>query len=254
MGVLSKQEIISRLENGQLITNPAKDGNGSFNVEHASYDLRAGIAIWKNDSQEVQKKSDPGKRVYNPDLELAHQPIVTLQPGQMMFVITHEQIYMPIDLCGTVYSRNNLSRAGILALNAGHIDPGFKGNIVIRLINLRSIPYKLILGKPIYTIVFHKLEYKDAELLTTHEEIPLEKTIEKVLESANCALSNALYDLTLLHEFVKKEEFGEQYLKWLKSSFLGIITIVLAIIGAIVTIITFCDATGIMNFFRGIGK
>ena len=50
--------------------------------------------------------------------------------------------------------------AGILALNAGHIDPGYDGPIVIRLINIRSIPWVLTMGDPIFTVVFQTLNYE----------------------------------------------------------------------------------------------
>ena len=65
---------------------------------------------------------------------------------------------MPSCLCGTVYSRNSLALAGILALNAGHVDPGYKGPIAIRLINLRATPWTLTLGQAIFTITFQTVD------------------------------------------------------------------------------------------------
>lgn len=207
MSVLAKDEIIKRLKEGKLLTNARKNLDGTFDVETASYDLTAGILIWK---ENINVGIDEAiVKTLRYDSELSIQYSRTLQPGQMMFVITHEEILMPKDLCGTVYSRNKLSRDGILALNAGHVDPGFEGPIAIRLINLRAIPYTLRLGVPIYTIVFHTLVSDPTIELKGHRPISIQETIEKYTESANSALSNALYDLSITHDFVRKSEWGQ---------------------------------------------
>src|SRR2546426_157493 len=86
----------------------------------ASYDLTAGKAVWKEPTR-GSKKGPVETRSYNYDVPLEEQPTVTVAPGQMIFVITQEDILMPTNLCGTVYSRNNLAGQGILALNAGHV-------------------------------------------------------------------------------------------------------------------------------------
>lgn len=236
---LSKQEIIQRINAGELILNPQRNSENIPMVEHASYDLRAGIAIWKPEGKKVSRKS---LVQFDPDLGECGQPFVTIQPGQMMFIISFEEIRLPKNICGIVFSRNNLSRAGILALNTGHIDPGYQGHIVIRLINLRAVPYTLTLGTPIYSIVFNKLSYEDETALSCHEARSLKQTINIVKEQADTALSNALYDLALLNNFVKKGEFGKAYWAWLKTSVWGIVTIFFAIFGAIAAIIKIWEA------------
>ena len=134
MGILNKDEITRRLEKGELLIRARKDNNGHFEVEPDSYDLTAGVAIWK---EELQKNKYEIKTVmYANGCPIEQQPTITVQPGQMIFVITQEEINLPLEICGTVYSRNNIALEGILALNAGHVDPGYKGPIVIRLINL----------------------------------------------------------------------------------------------------------------------
>jgi dUTPase len=90
--------------------------------------------------------------------EESAQNFVTLQPGQMVLVVSKEDLIMPLDVCGTVYSRNRLQKENILALNAGHVDPGYEGPIIIRLINLSSLPWNLRLGQAVFTTVFHTVE------------------------------------------------------------------------------------------------
>jgi deoxycytidine triphosphate deaminase len=159
MGILNRDEIERRLKRGGLLRNARRKDDGRFDIEAASYDLTAGKAVWREPTLRGEKGSVE-TLIYKPNQPLTEQPTVCVQPGQMIFVITHEDVCMPTDLCGTVYSRNALAKAGILALNAGHIDPGYEGPIVIRLINLRAIPWTLTLGRSIFTIVFQTLDFE----------------------------------------------------------------------------------------------
>ncbi|MVM35681.1 hypothetical protein GO755_37045 [Spirosoma sp. HMF4905] len=241
IAVISKAEIVDRIEKQELIKGARKKGS-SFDVENTSYDLMAGIAICKRTDEKLFEERI-GDHRYDPSNR--KQPTVTLKPGQMMFVVTHEEIKMPIDLCGTVYSRNSLALKGILALNAGHIDPGYEGPISIKLINLSSVDYTLVLGEPIYTIVFTRVDSQaDNTIMTrriTHEEM-----ISKIITATNISLSNVLYDLALLTDFVKKDEFGKYFVRWLLKSFwrvaalgFSIVTALLALSVSIIKLLEF---------------
>lgn len=155
-----------------------------------------------------------------------------------MFVITYEEVKMPIGLCGTVYAKNKFSRDGILALTTGHIDPGIQCPIVIRLINLRSIPYTFLLGEPIYTIVFHKLESTNTRLLESHGPITRDTTYSRTIESANAALGNAFNDLSMSNEFIRKEDFGRAAWGWIKQNIVKTFLLVVAFLVTLSTIIS----------------
>ena len=194
MSILTRKQIMSRLNNGQLLRAPRKRDDGQFDVEADSYDLSAGTAIWKQ-SAESGKSGCIRTEIYRPDLSGAEQATVTVWPGQMIFVVTREDILMPPDLCGTVYSRNNLALKGILALNAGHVDSGYEGPIAIRLINLRATPWTLNLGDPIFTITFQTMDADPGDVSGFVRRISQEEMILRVRDTADAALSNALYDL-----------------------------------------------------------
>ena len=194
MGVLTKRQIKDRINNGQLLRHPRKDGNGQLDIEADSYDLEAGTAIWKESGINRDEQKVMTLR-HNPSLSRAEQPTVAVQPGQMVFVVTREDVLMPMDLCGTVYSRNNLALKGILALNAGHVDSGYEGPIAIRLINLRATLWTLTLGEPIFTIAFHTLDETPREDTAVGRQESQDTMIARVRATADSALSNALYDL-----------------------------------------------------------
>lgn len=234
MGVITKPEILRRITDNQLIKSPNVDVTGNIIIEGSSYDLCVGSIIWK-DSETKDTKS----LHYNSTLPLDQQEQTTLHPGQMLLVVTKEEINMPLDLSATVFSRNQLARDGILALNAGHVDPGYEGSIIIRLINLRAIPYTLRLGVPIYTIVFQKLDQSISPTLK-HPAVSRNDSITKATNSVNEALANALYDLALLNAFIKKEELNDLISAWLSNWFkswaLKVLSWLIAIIIFIVTV------------------
>jgi deoxycytidine triphosphate deaminase len=228
-GVLAASELVKRMKAGELIRN-VRLKEGEPDVQPASYDLAAGRAVWTD--------TKTGKRtelLYSPGMP--ETPYVILEPGQMMSVITREEIAMPKDLCGTVFSKNRLALNGIFAFNAGHVDPGFEGPIVIRLINLRRIPYTVNLGERIFTIVFQTLADGDSPAdLQARPKVTMDDTVIQVRNFADFALSNALFDLygdnitrrledhrteilnklrvDLGKEFVRQDNFGTFLFKW----------------------------------------
>ncbi len=256
MGILAKQEIIERLNKGELLSNAFEKEDGTYDVEPASYDLHAGTAIWK----EVIPSSGKSKiRKIGYDIPASRfgQEVIHLQPGQVMFIITREEVKMPKELCGTVYAKNKFSREGILALTTGHIDPGVHCPIVIRLINLRSIPYTFQIGDPIYTIVFNTLEVHENMKLEKHQPITMETTIANTMLSADASLANAFNDISLTREFIrkdeflnnlsltgdfiKKDEFGKLFVKTLFSTIWGYLLIIFAILGALAALAKILD-------------
>lgn len=186
MPILNKRQIQDHIDAGQLVLHPLRDSNGSPAVEPASYDLRAGIVLWKDGTIIERRDFDEAG-------DFLSQPFVTLRPGQMIFVITHEELKLPERVSATVYSRNSLQKQNILALNAGHVDPGFEGPIMIRLINLSSIMWSLTLGEPIFTVVFHTVE--DGENLERHPRRTKQDTLQATMKTAAEAFSNPFHDL-----------------------------------------------------------
>ena len=213
MCVLTRQDIETRLNlrERELLRNPRRGDDGRFDIENDSYDLAAGTAIWKESAGEADGGTIKTQRYLREPSE-APQPTVTVQPGQMIFIVTLEDVIMPLDLCGTVYSRNSLALKGILALNAGHVDPGYEGPIAIRLINLRATSWTLTLGDPIFTITFQTVKRGSPDPCDDNPRISQEKMIARVRDTADAALSNALYDLYAQNVTQRLNEFKSETL------------------------------------------
>ncbi len=253
MAILTKHKIIEYLNKGELLINARKNGDENYDVQAASYDLAVGVAVSKRDKKNIfQKRTiqisfDPNKKT---------QATITLGPGQMIYVITHEEISMPKNLCGTVFSRNSLALDGILALNTGHIDPGYHGSITIKLINLRSTDWTFQMGKAIFTIAFHTLQDYAEDATIRYKNYSKEVILEKVLKATDVSLNNALYDLALLREFVKEDEFGRAFRRWLFKTVSGIIafifTSIFVLIGLFFTFYKFLEISGIHAWLKGL--
>lgn len=186
MPILSRKEIERRVDAGELLFNPRLEA-GRLVVESASYDLCVGTVLWKHGESGSINQLD-----FDEAKNQLDQPFVTLQPGQMIFVVSKEDIIMPKNVSGTVYSRNKLQKENILALNAGHVDPGFRGPIIIRLINLGAMPWTLTLGEAVFTIVFHSVEPSDE---VGHPPRTRKETIDAARKTAAEAFANPFHDL-----------------------------------------------------------
>lgn len=203
MPILNSTRICELVEKGQLIRNPLRDADGSCATEPASYDLRVGTILWKD-----RKTNEIHKKMFDGGIHASGLEPITVHPGQMIFVVTHEELQMPTDVCGTVYSRNKLQKKNILALNAGHIDPGYEGPIIIRLINLGAMEWPLSVGEPVFTVVFHTVQ--EGPNLRSHGRRTMEETILAAEEAALQAFSNPFFDL---YESDIKRQLDEHYVK-----------------------------------------
>jgi deoxycytidine triphosphate deaminase len=244
MSILSQACIVALIKSAGMIRNYRERPNRDPWVEAASYDLRAGRAVWKDpDSGSLQMEK------FHPTEE--DQPILSLKPGQMVIVVTHEELTLPTDVCGTVYSRNRLQKDNILALNAGHVDPGYDGQIIIRLINLGSTIWTFPLGEPIFTIVFEQLQddyHRKGIITSPKDHRSPSDTLSAACRTAEQAFSNPFHDLyqseirkqliehdnqleTTLREKLASEFFRKSHVQYL------VIEVALALLAALVLVL-----------------
>jgi len=187
MPILNGTQIQERIRKIELIRDVKLRPSGDADVEAASYDLRVGTILWKD-------RQTGDLRMENYVASRESQAAVTLHPGQMIFVMTQEEIRLPLDLCGTVYSRNKLQKDNILALNAGHVDPGYDGPILIRLINLSAQPWALAPGDAVFTIVFHTVEQDPSA--GVQDRRTKQETLKVAASTAMQAFSNPFHTYT----------------------------------------------------------
>ena len=176
MTILSDAQIRSLIKSSQLIGN--HDPN---NIEAASYDLRIGTIL--RDGQIINSAhQDHGKQIL-------------IKPGEVVTMLTLEELKLPADIAATAYAMNSQSSEGLLVLNPGHVDPGFEGPLSMVALNLRKVDLALSLGDKIFTIVFDKLDQKAQKPYQSHttrndrERTLNKKVVEKSMGSIGALLA-----------------------------------------------------------------
>ena len=139
-GILTYDDIAIELANQRLIIN------GDPNcVEACSYDMRVGTIFREG----VRISGARGQAI--------------LQPGDIVSLFTFEELDLPSDIAATAFAINAMSSEGLLVLNPGHVDPGFKGPLTVRAINIRATPKAIGVGTKIFTVIFERLPKATSE-------------------------------------------------------------------------------------------
>jgi dCTP deaminase len=82
-----------------------------------------------------------------------------LVPGVFTLATTLERVKMPVDLVARVEGKSSLGRLGlIIHATAGFVDPGFRGNITLEMMNLGPRPIALKIGMRICQLSFEKVD------------------------------------------------------------------------------------------------
>lgn len=127
--ILSGTEIYSRLGTDSLKGNLVIRPYATDCQQPASYDLRAGTDA-------------------------------LLRQGACTLVPTQEWVELPRDIAGTLRCRSSFSRRGIL-LGGGFIDPGFRGQLTLCLVNAGTTDLPVTLGDRIVQMVLHEVRGGD---------------------------------------------------------------------------------------------
>ena len=85
--------------------------------------------------------------------------IWSVQPGQFLLAATQEYITLPAHIAGTVLGKSTWGRLGLtIHQTAGHVDPGWQGELTLELFNCSQEALILRRGDPIAQIAFTYLD------------------------------------------------------------------------------------------------
>ncbi|MDV0441993.1 dCTP deaminase [Methanorbis furvi] len=119
--LLSSSRIRARIADGTLGIAPFAEDS----LQPASYDLRAAEDI-------------------------------VLKKGELSLVATMEFVSLPADLAATLRGRSSFGRKGVL-LGAGYIDPGFRGNLTLCMVNMGPEDISVTKGTRIVQMLIHPI-------------------------------------------------------------------------------------------------
>lgn len=141
MSILSDQELIERLQRGNLKIDPFREKNLTPN----GYDLTV---------KEVYFKSTGSKVTIG---------TAYLDPGEWCLVSTEEFLMVSPDVAGQLWLRTSFLRKGLIG-GFGLIDAGFKGNLTVSVTNMGPEKVGLPIGDRLCQVSFHTLTRKAQKL------------------------------------------------------------------------------------------
>lgn len=164
MAVITKKQILERLEKGDIAFTPSLD---SFQLQEHAIDLRLGFTflvpkVWhitprgreSLDITHFDKNNDGFFDV----VELEEGQYFELLPQEYVLVSTLESIKVPKDLMAVLYPRSSTNRKGLSLDLTGIIDSGYEGQLTLPIRNnTHSQAVRLYPGERVCQIVFEEL-------------------------------------------------------------------------------------------------
>jgi len=146
MGILSGRQIRQMVESGKLLIEPFSPEQ----INPATYDLKIGNKIL---ASPISPEKLGKVVVLSKD-----KPKYNIESGQMVGVISLERIVVPLELCGKFGIRSSFARLGINAFGGLQLDPGFRGRLIMNLLNVGPEPVPVSLGDVLFSIEFERLD------------------------------------------------------------------------------------------------
>jgi dCTP deaminase len=169
--ILSDKDIKIKLENKQVIIDPMPDLAQALGT--VSVDLRLGneFVVYRTTSRPFIDVKDPKtfdgltEKIYKKDDEA-----FVIHPRDFVLGSTLEKIELPSDLAGRLEGKSSLGRLGIVIHStAGKVDPGFKGNLVLEITNIGTVPIMLYPGMRVCQLLFEQLSSPTTKAYTERE-------------------------------------------------------------------------------------
>jgi dCTP deaminase len=137
--MMTDKEIRDSLEKGEIILDPP-DYN---RIEPASYDIRVGTWAFSSSSKEK--------------INLSERGVLIVEPGEFAVIESRERVELDNRTAAQLGLRSEYARRGLLMLSGPQIDPGFRGILVVRMINLAPKPLALAYEAAFLTVQFFRL-------------------------------------------------------------------------------------------------
>ena len=178
MSVLTKKQILNRVEKGEITFSPNLD---EFQVQAHAIDMRLGYTFlipkeWHmtpNGREALRiDHLDKNRPEYFDVIELEQGQYFELLPNEHILASTFESVKVPNDLMAILYPRSSTNRKGLSVDLTGIVDSGYEGQLVIPIRNNTSSQVvKLYPGERFCQLVFEALdEPVDAEKSRYHQK------------------------------------------------------------------------------------
>jgi dCTP deaminase len=154
MGILTRDEIIQRINRGIIRIEPFKVSR----VGPASIDCTLGTSFrtFKNLHDTVDLNTDDYSVDKISDLIEVTTKII-IQPGQTILGITVEKITLPENICGWIQGRSRFARVGLMVhISSNFIQPNTNNKQVLEIFNAGPMNIAIHPGTAICQIIFEE--------------------------------------------------------------------------------------------------
>lgn len=151
--VRANQKMINPFTAEKIVVN-----GKSYGLSAATYDVRIAhdLTLHPDPVKHLQKLATTNR--YWSTQNVLDQWITTMRSEpNCALAYTMEDFYMPDNVCGVVMDKSTYARQFMSAMNT-FIDPGFKGNLTLELVNHGPDPIVLASGDPVAQILFLELD------------------------------------------------------------------------------------------------
>lgn len=163
MAVLTKSDILARVESGELAFTPNLD---AFQLQSHAVDLRLGFTFlmpkaWKHTNKgrvaiDIDPLKDHGPEYFD-IIELEQGQYFELLPGEYVLVSSLESLKIPNDVMAILYPRSSINRKGLSVDLTGIIDSGYEGPLTLPVRNNTRSTVRIHPGERFCQVVFEEL-------------------------------------------------------------------------------------------------
>ncbi|MBW4538981.1 MAG: hypothetical protein KME43_07510 [Myxacorys chilensis ATA2-1-KO14] len=147
MSFWSSQSLISRLPD---LVNPFDPNR----IDSASYELSLGDEVYISSFPNTPQKDR--KKVF-----LKERETIAIPPGQFAFLITAEEISVPVNAIAFISIKFSAKAKGIINVSGFHVDPGYKGRLIFAVFNAGPLNYHVECGQRLFSMWFADLDGAD---------------------------------------------------------------------------------------------
>ncbi len=171
-------------------------------VEGIKYDFRLSSHILK---------AKFGRPIDATKLNQSELADLVIEPNEVVFGLTEERLTLPKDVIAQLSPKRRMSQSGVLTLGGLTVDPGYKGRLLVGMLNYSSTPFLLKPGKKLIAATFLRLspdEVGDLEVCSESlEDFPdeLVEVMQKYRPVGTKFIVDGIQKLEDEINFIKKE-------------------------------------------------
>lgn len=195
MTILSDIKLKEAIDKGELQITPPPTS-----IEPASIDLTVGDEAFAASGDEI--------------IKLSQGKLLIIPPGEMVLIVTREEIKLGAKIVGHIGLRSYFTRKGLVLLAGPQIDPGFEGTLHVVLCNLSPTEITMSYGEPFCTIEFFELltdakqlykgEYQKQKGITPREVTDIRQRRGYALSEVIKNMQTIAQDISSLKNSVEK--------------------------------------------------